>query len=149
MASVPIPDESGLGSGAAVEPAGSPPGAGREPAGSPPPLVLVPSGPARRIVLPVEAINAESLGIGELLDMADVLETDLGGLSALMRMRGSIAQSKIVVAFAWILARRLEPGVTWNEAQRWRIEVEGKPPTQSPKEPTPPNDERRGSRPSS
>lgn len=99
------------------------------------PLVLVASNPARRVVLPISLISADKLGVGELLDMADALETDLDGLAAMMRARGKY-QGRIVVAFAWILARRVEPAATWDEAQRWRIEVHGEPEkTSKPRKP--------------
>lgn len=95
--------------------------------------------PARRFVLPLEAVNIENLGVGELLSAAEVLNTDLEGVADLMRSRG-VARAKFLVALAWVIARRTEPEVTWDEAQRWRIEVEvgdpdptaGAPPTGAP-----------------
>lgn len=79
--------------------------------------------PARQFILPLEALNIEHLGVGELLTAAEVLNTDLEGVAALMRSRG-VARARFLVALAWVIARRAEPELTWDEAQRWRIEVE-------------------------
>ena len=89
--------------------------------------------PARRIILPLAAVNIENLGVGELLSAAEVLNTDLDGLEALMRSRG-IARARFLVALAWVIVRRDEPDTTWADAQQWRIEVEvgAENPTQGP-----------------
>lgn len=89
---------------------------------APAPLILEAGAPAQVVMLPVEAIEANNLGIGELLDLAEVMGTDLPGVAALMASKG-VSQARIVVGYAWILARRRDPSVTWEEAQRWRIEV--------------------------
>jgi hypothetical protein len=82
---------------------------------------------AREVRLPVDAIDATRFGVGELLDIADALNTDLAGLAATMKTPG-IQQARLLVAIAWILVRRLEPGVTFADAQRWRIEVDARDP---------------------
>lgn len=91
--------------------------------GAPAPTVLEPLPASRRIVLPVDGIDPDGLGIGELLDLADVFGTDLDGIAALMRDRSQVARSRMVVGLAWLMVRRLEPAVTWAEAQTWRVEV--------------------------
>lgn len=95
--------------------------------GPPPPLVLEAGPPAPVVVLPVEVIEANNLGIGELMDMAEVLGTDFQGLAAMMGDRGAVSRPRVVVAYAWVLARRQDRSITWEEAQRWRVEVRGKP----------------------
>jgi hypothetical protein len=82
--------------------------------------------PARKIVLPVNAIDAERFGVGELLDIAETLGTDLAGLAQAMRSPG-VHQTRMLVAIAWILVRRLEPEVTFADAARWRITVDAQP----------------------
>jgi hypothetical protein len=90
-------------------------------------LVLEAGPPAPVVVLPVEAIEANNLGIGELMDLAEALGTDLEGLGAMMRDRGAINRPRVVVGYAWVLARRQDRSISWDEAQRWRVEVVGKP----------------------
>jgi hypothetical protein len=88
-----------------------------------PPTILAPVPASRRVVLPVAAIDPNGLGIGELLDLAEALGTDLTGVAELMRDTGQVPRSRVIVGLAWLLVRRLEPGVTWAEAQTWRVEV--------------------------
>lgn len=94
--------------------------------GSDEPLRLDAGPPARKIILPIAAVDASSYGVGELLDIAAVLETDLEGLSRMMATPG-IHQARLIVAIAWMLVRRLEPDVTFADARRWRIEVSTEP----------------------
>jgi hypothetical protein len=75
------------------------------------------------MILPLEALDVTHWGVGELLSAAEVLNTDLDGVAALMKSQG-VARARFLVALAWVIARRSEPAVTWDEAQRWRITVE-------------------------
>ena len=75
--------------------------------------------PTGRVVrLSTDAIRG--LGLGELALVARTTGVPIGGLQAAMREPGGEA---VVVAMAWALARRVEPLVTWEEAQAWRVEV--------------------------
>lgn len=82
--------------------------------------------PARRIRLPGDAIG--TLGIGELLEVARLAGVPYDRLGGMLRERGPEAVM-VAVALAYVLARRLEPDVTWEDAQRWRIEVVPADPT--------------------
>jgi len=106
-------------------------------------LVLEAGPPARTVVLPVAAIEADNLGVGELLDVAEVMGTDLPGVAAMMASKG-LTQARILVAYAWILARRNDPSVTWQDAQRWRIEVPAGADPPDPNGATPPSGGQRG-----
>ena len=83
----------------------------------------------RRVLLPPEAIR--SLGIGELARVAELV-----GVPAIAdldkRMRGP-GRDMVLVAMAYLLALRLEPEATWEDAQRWRVEAG----TTTPDPPTP------------
>lgn len=111
---------------------------------APAPMVLEAGPPALTVVLPVEAIEADNLGIGELLDLAEVMGTDLPGVAAMMASKG-LTQARILVGYAWILARRKDPAITWAEAQRWRIEVNAAPRPPDPNGAKPPSGARLGS----
>lgn len=97
--------------------------------------------PAPIYTLPLAAVSVEHLGIGEMLDLCEALEVDMDGMAALMRSRG-IQRARVLVGFAWILARRDDPSISWLDAQRWRITVDtgaadfppgsGEPPTPEP-----------------
>lgn len=73
----------------------------------------------RTVKLPAAAIR--SLGVGELALVASRCGVPIDGLAPLLRdpERGPT----MLLAMAWALARRLEPDVTWEEAQAWRVEV--------------------------
>jgi hypothetical protein len=73
----------------------------------------------RRVLLPPEAIR--SLGIGELARVAEL--AGVASIAALNdRMRGP-GREMVLVAMAYMLALRLEPDATWEDAQRWRVEA--------------------------
>lgn len=77
--------------------------------------------PARRVRLPAGAI--QTLGFGELLEVGRLTGHPYAELSRVLRAEDTGAAALIAVALAFVLARRLEPGVTWDEAQRWIVEV--------------------------
>lgn len=80
------------------------------------------AGPPRRIRLPADAIT--TLGIGELLEVARLVGKPYTELGDALRGGGNAA-ILTAVALAYVLARRLEPDVTWEAAQTWRIELVG------------------------
>ena len=80
------------------------------------------SAPPRRIRLPADAIT--TLGIGELLEVARQVGRPYTELGDTLRGGGNDA-ILTAVAIAYVLARRLEPDVTWEAAQTWRIELVG------------------------
>jgi len=73
-----------------------------------------------------------SLGFGELLEVSRLTGHAYDQLSEVLRGSDPGGAAYIAVALAFVLARRLEPGVTWAEAQRWVVEV-------IPQDPPPPD----------
>jgi hypothetical protein len=72
----------------------------------------------RRVRLPADA--AKMLGLGELAEVCRLSEVPMGNLAEALRGgRGPY----VAVALALVLARRLEPDATWEDAQRWTVEV--------------------------
>lgn len=88
-------------------------------------LDLAPT-PARRIRMPLDAVGA--LGIGELLEVARLTGHPYDRLGDALRESGGTA-ALVAVAIAYVLTRRLEPDVTWADAQSWRIEIVPADPT--------------------
>jgi hypothetical protein len=72
----------------------------------------------RRVRITTEGIR--SLGIGELARVASLTGVGIAELRARSAAPGG---ELVVVAMAYVLALRLEPDATWDDAQRWRIEV--------------------------
>jgi hypothetical protein len=72
----------------------------------------------RRVRLPGDAIR--TLGLGELAHVSRIVELPLDSLSSALR---SPRGPEVALAIAYVLALRLEPGATWEDAQRWTLEV--------------------------
>lgn len=74
-------------------------------------------------VVKVDPSNIKSLGYGELLDAGDLAGVDV---TAISQLSGN-TKLRFFLAVAYVTVRRNEPGVTWAEAQRWKVEVEREP----------------------
>ena len=83
-------------------------------------LDLTQAAPARHVRLSETSIGA--LGIGELLEVARLTGHPYDQLAGILRKRGGDA-ALAAVALAYVLARRVEPEATWEEAQRWIVEI--------------------------
>jgi hypothetical protein len=84
-------------------------------------------GPARVLRLPSDAIREDSLTVYELvtigraLGISPVELTD--AVRAIQGKRAGWESFEIAQAFAWIVARRAEPGLTWEEARTFGLDV--------------------------
>lgn len=77
--------------------------------------------PPRRIRLPGDTIA--TLGIGELLEVARLVGRPYNELGGVLRGADASEAALVALALAFVLTKRLEPDVTWADAQRWRIEI--------------------------
>jgi hypothetical protein len=101
---------------------------------------IIAAHPAETIELPTAAVLASGLGLGEMLDVAEVTGTHWKALGAKVAERDRDGQPtllamRIMLAIAWVLRRRGAPGVTWADAQRWQVRP---PPAELPPDPPPP-----------
>jgi hypothetical protein len=101
-------------------------------------------GPARVFRLPVGALRADSITVYELTTIGRTLGLSPAELTAaaqaVVDKRAGWEGLEVAQAFAWIVARRADPALTWAEAQTYGLEVVDEPPedpTSPPGEPTP------------
>lgn len=89
--------------------------------------------PQRKALLDLNRISVASLGIGEILALAEAAGVAPDELGAAMSERAPVGvRAQVVVALAWIVARRAEPDLTMAEVQTWALEVRGKPADPTP-----------------
>ena len=98
--------------------------------------------PARRVRLDIAALEAEALlSIGDIVDMAEKLHTEPAELAAMMRDGSASTRTDVGIAFAWIIGRKADPALSYDEVRTsWRIEPAETPPA-DPTPPTPPRAE--------
>jgi hypothetical protein len=100
-------------------------------------------GPARILRLPADKIREDSLTVYELMTIGRALgisPTELtAAVQAIAAQRAGWEAFEIAQAFAWIIARRAEPGLTWEEARTFGLDVIAGP----PRDPTSPPKKRR------
>lgn len=87
--------------------------------------ILDAGGEPRRAVIDVATLNLTRFGIGELLELTDVIGVEPDKLGDALR---GPRKARVVVALAWLIARRVEPALTLADVERWDIEVRGTPP---------------------
>jgi hypothetical protein len=78
----------------------------------------------RTVLLDLAAVNSSTLTMGEVADLAEVLDLDLDEVQGAMAgRRGKVTAARAILALAWVIARRADPELTWAEARTWRVEV--------------------------
>lgn len=127
---------------------------------APPPLAAVPEPepldltalllarpPQRRAVLDVAGLDLSRFGIGELLELTDAVGVAPDKLGDAMRGKTGRAAGRVTVGIAWLIARRAEPGLTYDDVATWAIEVRGVPAVPTPGRGPALADHRRSARP--
>ena len=70
-------------------------------------------------VLTVDPGAIDELGFGELLEAADLAGVDMAELGT---VTGN-GRLRVMLAIAFVIARRADPNLSWQAAQRWKLEV--------------------------
>lgn len=86
----------------------------------------------RKVTLDLQYLDSGNLTLLDALDIVDasgVQPHRFQQTLASKSVSGS-AKAKMLYAFAWVLARRLEPGLTWEEMQTYDLEIVGEMPSQ-------------------
>jgi hypothetical protein len=100
--------------------------------------------PARRVRLDMAAIeSAGLLSVGDIVDMSERLHTDPAQLAAVLTAGDPSTPYEVVLALAWIVGRKADPGLSYDEVRTtWRVEsVAARSPDPTP--PKPPRQHRR------
>ena len=95
--------------------------------------ILEQTRPARTLRIPIDALTGNELTPYELVAVGRAVgmsPSELGALSS--SPGGEWASIELMQAIAWVIVRRVEPDLSWEEAQRFRVEPIGKPPNPTP-----------------
>lgn len=84
--------------------------------------ILATTAPARVLSIPVDAIREDSLTPYELVAVGRALQMTPAELTAEVRS-GGWGRIELAQAFAWAILRRVEPALTWAEAQTYRLVI--------------------------
>ena len=79
--------------------------------------------PSRTLRIPAAAIREDSLTYIELASIGRALDMTPDQLLELVRTKDGWLAVELAQAFAWAILRRVEPAVTWEEAQRYRLDI--------------------------
>jgi hypothetical protein len=108
-------------------------------------------------VLDASALDVGAFGIGEILDLSRAVDVDPGRLGAVLTAGDTYTKARVALGLAWLIARRREPELTYQDVLTWELEIRGAevaapadpPPAPAPDAGAPrarPRRERRGSR---
>ena len=84
--------------------------------------------PARRLVINASDIRPGRLTLLEALDIAEASGIDAENFSAILGGRRLKPKALLLYAIAWVIARRAEKDLTFEEVCTYRLEVVGKQP---------------------
>jgi 3-hydroxyisobutyrate dehydrogenase-like beta-hydroxyacid dehydrogenase len=79
----------------------------------------------RKLTLDISAITPGNLTLLEALDIAESSGVDVDEMADVIRGPQTHAQGMLVYAMAWVLARRLEPELTFAEVRTYQVELVG------------------------
>ena len=77
--------------------------------------------PTRTISIPLSSIRADTLTPYELVSVGRVLDKTPQELIDEFGERGGWTSIELAQALAWVIMRRVEPDLSWQEAQRFAI----------------------------
>lgn len=97
--------------------------------------------PVRRVRLDMSKVVGDGLlSVGDVVDMAAKLHTEPGQIALALDGGGQAATLELTLALAWVIGRKADPGLSYDEVRStWRIE----PGAPAPPDPTPPTRPRR------
>jgi hypothetical protein len=81
----------------------------------------------KRMVLDLGSFDATKLTLIEMLDMSEVAGVEPQELASLLgRSSFDPRKARMLYGLAWVIARRAQPGLTYEEVITWKMEVVGK-----------------------
>jgi hypothetical protein len=83
----------------------------------------------RKVFLDVSQIRPGKLTLLEALDMGDAAGVDPDNFMRVLSRGRAQDKARLIYAFAWVLARRSEPELTFAEVCTYDLTVTGKPAT--------------------
>lgn len=79
--------------------------------------------PTRVLRIPAAAIKEDSLTYLELAAIGRALDMTPDELLELVKTRNGWTAVELAQAFAWVILRRVEPALTWQEAQLYGLDI--------------------------
>ena len=83
--------------------------------------------PQRKLLIKAADIQAGRLTLMEALDIAEASGFDTGRFEYVMEHGSLRDKAKLLYAFAWVVARRTEKDLTYEEVCTYQLEVVGEP----------------------
>src|SRR5262245_21287722 len=96
---------------------------------SKPDLILSESEAPRKVFLDVGQIRPGKLTLLEALDMGEAAKVDPDDFMRILERGSPATKARLIYAFGWVLARRAEPEITFEEFCTYDLTVTGKPAT--------------------
>lgn len=89
----------------------------------------------RRATLNASSLALGRFGIGELLELTRVAGVAPDKLGEALRKGDGATKGRVIVGLAWLIARRREPELTYEDVATWAIEVRSDKPDPTPRPP--------------
>ena len=100
-------------------------GNGHEPVVTDLGAILEATRPTRVLRIPLAALREDSLTPFELVAVGRALQLTPAELTREVANRGGWTAVELAQAFAWAIVRRVEPALTWEEAQHFALDIVG------------------------
>lgn len=81
----------------------------------------------RVIALDMARIDPSRLSLLEVLEMSEASGIPHDAFAAVLRTGTTLEQARLLYAMAWVILRKAEPAVTFDEVCQMKLEVTGKP----------------------
>lgn len=88
----------------------------------------------RKFTLEIAKFDPDNITLLDALDIQDVSGIEAGGFSDVLKSVDQRKRALLLYAFAWIIARKIEPGLTFDEVCTYHLNVIGHAPTEQQKE---------------
>lgn len=88
---------------------------------------------ARKVTLNLADVDAGKLTLMDALDIAEVSGVPAHKFASTLAGASENVRAKLLYAYAWVIVRKIERSVTWEEMQTYDLEVIGSPPSDEQK----------------
>jgi hypothetical protein len=87
---------------------------------------LIAQKPTRKLIIDVSDLHPGSLTLLEALDIVDASGIDSNNFVTIMSRGRMRDKARLLYAMAWVIARRFEPDLTFEEVCTYQLELKGK-----------------------
>lgn len=83
----------------------------------------------RHVTLNLRNLDASRITLLDALDIARVSGISADRFGTTLASKNEAERGKLMYAFAWVIARRIEPDLTWEEMCTYQLDIMGSPPS--------------------